>query len=134
MSVYASAYVRMGDQFVTVDALLADRALLAVSGLEKNPRGGVLFGTAGDIYRIDDAVGFVVDAVLVDGPALLRAGQSLRYPLRLSHGTEVIEVASGVASADDGAGAHVEVAAEDLAQAFEAALERYREARAFLAG
>ena len=134
MSVYASAYVRLGNQFVTVDALLADRALLAAAGLEKNPPGGVEFGTADDTYRIDDAVGFVVDTLLVDGPALLRAGQSVRYPLRLSHGTEIIEVAGGVASADDGAGSHVEVAAEELALAFETALERYRRALAHLAG
>ena len=133
MSVYAAAYVRLGQRFVTVDALLADPALLAASELAHNPLGGVEFGTAGDTYRIDDAVGFVVDAVLVDGPALLRAGQPVTYPLRLSHGTEIINVTGGVASADDSAGSHIEVSAEALAQAFETALERYREALARLA-
>lgn len=123
--VYATTYVRLDGRAIKLDELLADPGLLARARLADNPRGGVEFGSPADYYRIDDALGFVVDEILVEGPALLRAGQSLSYDLRLSHGSDRIEVSGGMATANDGGSSFVEVPAEDLAAAFETALARY---------
>lgn len=126
--VYATAYVRVSGRTVPLGELLTDRALLASVRLADNPLGGVEFGSSADVYRIDDAVGFVVEVVLEAGRALLRAGLPVRYELRLSHGSETINVDGGRATADDGAGSWVSVPAAELADAFDVALAQYREA------
>ncbi len=128
--VYATTYVRLDGRAIMLAELLADPGLMARAQLADNPLGGVEFGSPADYYRIDDALGFVVDEILVEGPALLRAGKSLSYQLRLSHGTDKIQVSGGLATANDGGSSFVEVPAEDLAAAFETALADYRAALA----
>ena len=123
---YARAYVRLDGRRVTADELLRDAGLRARAGLAGNPAGGVVIGTADDYLLIDDAVGFVCDAVLGEGPALLRAGQPILYQMRLSRDSLAIRLEAGMAVADDGAGSYISAPVEDFAAALEAGYAEYR--------